>query len=79
MKITTIDGTRDDGYEGWFETRIKTDDGKVLSASFGSGEPEDMSIARDLNDALYIKDMLIMAYNGGKNGEELEIEELTEE
>jgi hypothetical protein len=62
-------------YEG-VETEIITNEG-ASSVSFFGGEPEDMTIGRDLSDAWDISDLLIMAYNAGKNGEELEIEETT--
>lgn len=79
MKITTTE--RPDGpYEpdGYLSTKIETKEGKS-SASFGAGEPEDFSLTRDLSDAYEIKDMLILAYNAGKNGEELKVEHIEEE
>lgn len=71
MKITTIEP--EDYYEGVFEVILQTNEGEK-SLSFGSGEPEDMNLARDLSDALSIPNLLIMAYNAGKNNEELIIE-----
>lgn len=75
MKITVIKDTWDDDYEGSLKTTVESEHGKE-SASFGSGEPEDFSLVRDLSDAYNIKNMLIIAYQAGKNGEKLEIEEL---
>lgn len=79
MKITTT--TRPDyDYEdidGSLETAITTETYSG-SADFGRGEPEDMILGRDLNDAYAIKGMLIAAYEAGKRGEELEIEEIQE-
>ena len=77
MKITTI---KTKGQYSSFEhlsTSVETKEGKI-SASFGEGEPEDMTLGRDLSDAYHIQDMLILAYNAGKNGENLTIE-VTEE
>lgn len=79
MKIKVIHTPDKDNYgqyEG-VETIITTNEG-TESVSFAGGEPEDMSIGRDLSDAWSIKDILIMAYNAGKNNEILEIEEETE-
>ncbi len=49
-------------------------DGEKLNVSFSDGEPEDMIIARDLNDATRIKYLIEAAYEAGKNNEELIIE-----
>ena len=40
----------------------------------GEGEPEDMYLFRDLSDAYSISDLITMAYEAGKAGEELEYE-----
>ena len=42
---------------------------------FGKGEPEDMTLYRDLSDVYNIVPMLKKAWEAGKNGEPLEIEE----
>ena len=74
MRITTI--TRPDyDYEdvdGSLETILETDTEK-FSMDFGRGEPEDMSLGRDLNDAYHIADALKAAYEAGKRGETLKI------
>ncbi len=70
MFITIV--TSKDLYDGSCETIISTKEGKDR-VCFGSGEPEDMNLARDLNDALKIYKLLEMAYNAGKNGETIEI------
>lgn len=62
-----------DNYEGSMSLSLHTENYKG-SVSFGSGEPEDMNLARDLSDAYGIEGMLVAAYNAGKNGEELVIE-----
>jgi hypothetical protein len=80
MKITKITRMSNEyGYEmeSCLTTLIETQKGK-LSASFGNGEPEDMTLGRDLSDAYSIEDMLVMAYEAGKSGEELEIDSITE-
>ena len=46
--------------------------------SFGAGEPEDNCLARDLSDAFNIENMLIAAYNAGKNNESINITKLSE-
>ena len=42
----------------------------------GEDEPEDMTFGRTLNDCLKITNLLKMAYDAGKNGEEFILEEL---
>lgn len=69
MKIVT--NNPKDLYEDSFYIEIITNEGKA-SVGFGGGEPEDNCLARDLNDAFKIPKMLKMAYEAGKNGEELE-------
>lgn len=53
-------------------TEIVTESGK-MSTKFGAGETKDFYLSRALKDAYNISKMLEMAYNAGKNGEELEI------
>lgn len=53
------------------DIEIITDKGNK-TCSIGGGEPEDMSIARDLSDIWSVPTMLKLAYEAGKNGEELE-------
>lgn len=45
----------------------------------GEGEPEDMTLGRDLNDALSISDLIKEAYIAGRDGEELEFVSATVE
>ena len=40
---------------------------------FEDGEIEDNNISRNFSDIFLIKDLIKIAYNAGKNGEELEI------
>lgn len=72
MKITVTEDIWEDGYEGCLTTKIETGEGSK-SVSFGSGEPEDMNLIRDLSDAYSIKHMLVMAYHAGINNEDLEV------
>ncbi len=44
-----------------------------LTLEFRDGEPEDANLARDFNDCYSIVDAIKLAYNAGKNGEELTI------
>lgn len=70
MKITQ---TRfGDLYEGSVEIEINALS-ESKSVSFGNGEPEDMCLARDLNDALRITSLLKLAYEAGKANEDIEI------
>jgi hypothetical protein len=48
-----------------------------LVMSIGRGEPEDMTLNRDLSDVLVVPDMLRAAYEAGLRGERLEFEEIT--
>lgn len=50
------------------------DNGQKESVSIGEGEPEDMYLFRDLSGAYSISDLITMAYEAGKAGEELEYE-----
>ena len=56
---------------------VFTNDGK-RTVSIGEGEPEDMTLFRDLSGALSISDLISMAYQAGKNGEEFEYELIEE-
>lgn len=76
IKETTREGEY--GEDSHIEIELTTEDGK-LSVDFGEGEPEDMTLGRDLSSAYSIGDMLVAAYNAGKRGETLEIVNETEE
>ena len=54
------------------KTEVITNTGSE-SVQFGSGEPEDMSLTRDLSDAFNIVDLCKLAYEAGKRGEDIEI------
>lgn len=54
------------------------DNGEKESVSIGEGEPEDMYLFRDLSDAYSISDLVKMAYEAGKAGEEFEYDFIEE-
>ena len=65
MKVTET-------FEGWrMSLLVETDEGNE-EVSFKEGEPEDNSFGRDLNDAFTIRRLVELAYNAGKNGEDIE-------
>ena len=78
MKLTVTWPKEDDMFDGRI-TIVSEREDKKISLRFGAGEPEDMNLARDLSDALSIPDVIKMAYEAGKNGEEFEIIYLDEE
>jgi hypothetical protein len=80
MKIKVTHTTDEDncGQYAGVMTELTTNEG-ILSVNFAGGEPEDMTLNRDLSDAWGISTMLVRAYNAGKNGEQLEIEKITAE
>lgn len=76
MKLTETHniGTGWDEYngKGSLEVTVETADGKRKSACICAGEPEDAVFFRDLDGAYSIADLVKMAYEAGKRGEELE-------
>lgn len=61
--------------ETWEEDRVSievTVNNETFSIMFKEGEPEDNTLNRDLNDVYSISDLIELAYNAGKNGEEFE-------
>lgn len=44
--------------------------------TIGQGEPEDMSLTRDMSDCYNIISMMKQAYEAGKNGEDFLVESL---
>lgn len=57
--------------------RLITNDSEK-EIDFIKGEPEDMCLSRDLSDVYSIPDLLVAAYNAGKNGETFEIENIND-
>lgn len=66
-----IDETLEGGLSDGSLTITLTTSNGTKSVTFGSGEPEDFTLSKDLNDALSIASMLKMAYEAGINGESL--------
>jgi hypothetical protein len=54
------------------------DNGEKESVSIGEGEPEDMYLFRDLSDAYSISDLVKMAYEAGKAGEDFDYDLIEE-
>jgi hypothetical protein len=53
-------------------------DGETKFSAY-DGEPEDATLARDFNDCYSIPDLLKLAYEAGKRGEDFELEYLDED
>lgn len=68
----------DDYYDGSIEIQLITEEVNE-TIIIGSGESEDMNLARDLSDALTIPKLLKAAYNAGLNKEILEINNIIPE
>lgn len=65
-------------YEEYGENRLGSqvltlfkDDIKMSSYSVNEGEPEDMHFGRDLEQLNSIESMLLIAYEAGKNNDEI--------
>lgn len=65
MKVTIIDNVDEDG-KGSYGVRIGN-----FRLVICSGEPEDNTFYRDLNDAYSLLDLIKVTYEAGKKGEEL--------
>ena len=73
MKIVETISTDDD----YRQTLTIEVDGKGIFG-VGDGEPEDSNLSRDFSDCFSITDLMKMAYDAGKNGEEWEYELIEE-
>jgi hypothetical protein len=81
MKVKTVltpDFSEEWGGDKRISVTLTTDEVET-HFSVGRGEPEDMTLDRDLEDAYAVPDMLRAAYEAGKRGEPFEEEETTEE
>ncbi|OPH61855.1 hypothetical protein BC351_01025 [Paenibacillus ferrarius] len=58
-------------YQESYEIELYQDDVRITSVRFHDGESEDNTISRNFNDVNRITDLMIIAYNAGKNGEEM--------
>ena len=79
MKITETHefNNRDHEDASNITIEVKTND-SYKSISIGEGEPEDMYLFRDLSDAYSIVDLIKLAYQAGKKGEEFDYEFIEE-
>jgi hypothetical protein len=66
--------TTDDDYRQTLTIEV---DGKGIFG-VGDGEPEDSNLSRDFSDCFSITDLMKMAYDAGKNGEDWEYELIEE-
>lgn len=80
MKLIETHEFYNSDHDGVSQVNIEliTDAGEKMDISIGEGEPEDMYLFRDLSDAYSIADMVMMAYEAGKRGEELDYELIEE-
>lgn len=74
MKIITIDKYNEDTGCGSYKIIVETNNGSRNDISFYDGEPEDNTLGRNFNDVYSIPDLLKIAYEAGKNGEEWELD-----
>lgn len=73
MNIKVITN-HDEDYRSGLE--IKVNDKEIFSVS--DGEPEDSNLNRDFNDCYKIPELMKMAYEAGKAGEEFIVENIEE-
>ena len=67
------DGANSDWEYDDFQLEATNDKNESRRFRIGRGEPEDMHLFRDLADALDVPELMKMAYEAGKNGEDFEI------
>ena len=83
MKIVVNSYELGDEYETrhGFEIQAVSDKTEevLASASFLDGEPEDSNLSRDFNDVYNIENLMLLAYEAGKAGEELTVKIIHEE
>ena len=80
MKVTETHEYYNSDHDGASNVIVEVirDNGDVSTVSIGEGESEDMYLFRDLSDAYSISDLVKMAYEAGKAGEEFEYEFIEE-
>jgi len=65
-----------DGLISW-ELKIEADKNKIFNGFMYDGTsfdtPEDLTLSRDLNFLIDLKDILLFMYNAGKRGVKLEV------
>lgn len=71
VKIETFSekGSADFDYRGYYKIEVGD-----IKMRFLDGEPEDANLNRDFGDVYRIEDAIKIAYEAGKNGEELVFE-----
>lgn len=72
VRSLTDEGFQDRDYQNAYEVEIVDGD----TVSFSDGEPEDSNLSRNFNDVYKIPALIKQAYEAGKNGEVLEIENI---
>jgi len=76
MKITVIASSEkyeeEHDYKGFFVVKI---DGET-KARFYDGEPEDANMGRDFSDVFTIPDLMRLAYDAGKRGDNFIVERI---
>ena len=72
MDIVIIDKFDEEDYTQEVKIQVKSSSGDI-DLSFHDGESEDNNISRNFNDILKIEELLEIAFNAGKSGEELNI------
>jgi len=80
MKITEIHEFYNSDHDDASNVTVTAvrSNGKSMSISIGEGEPEDMYLFRDLSDVYSISNLIEMAYEAGKAGEDFEYELIEE-
>ena len=74
MKIVEKTEGEDLYNDGTYTLEVFNPDGKKETEwRIGAGEPEDMNLARDLNCAYFVVDLMRLAYEAGKRGEEFKV------
>lgn len=71
MKVKMI--TEHDGW-GYDSLEIEVDGNSKFSVSSSDDSPEDNNLLRNFSDCYGIGELMELAYNAGKNGEEFELE-----
>ena len=70
----------EDDVDRCVEVALINEEGKkLMSVSFSEGEPEDMTLGRDLSDAYDIAELVEKAYELGRKGIKVSFEDNTEE
>ncbi len=76
MKITVRTPSEEKSEEIDYRHFLQIDVDGEEKVNFFDGEPEDANLSRDFNDAYKITDLMEMAFNAGKNGEDFTIEDV---